>query len=63
MDNQDSLMPPKDLVEKWKQKAYREHGCSFTAYDFVLESAAKWGYRQAIQQVWSHLESLPESLP
>lgn len=56
-------MPPRDLVEKWKEQAYREHGCAFTAYDFVLESAAKWGYRQAIQQVWSHLESLPESLP
>lgn len=63
MERSESLMPPRSLVEKWKADAYREHGCAFSAYDSVIEEAAKWGHRQAIEQIWSYLESLPNSLP
>ena len=51
MENPESLIPPRSLVEKWKADAYRDHGCAFQAYDAVLEAAAKWGYQQALKEV------------
>lgn len=51
MEHPESLMPPRSLVEKWKSDAYRDHGCAFSAYDAVLEAAAKWGYHQALKEV------------
>lgn len=58
MESPESLMPPRSLVEKWKSDAYREHGCAFSAYDSVIEEAAKWGYSKAMKQMYQKLQNL-----
>ena len=58
MDHPESLTPPKDLLDKWQQDAYRDYGCADAAYASVIENAAKWGYSQAMKQMYQKLQNL-----
>lgn len=58
MENHEAPTPSKDLLDKWQQEAYRDYGCADAAYASVIENAAKWGYSQAMKQMYQKLQNL-----
>jgi hypothetical protein len=61
MENHEAPTPSKELLDKWQQEAYRDYGCADAAYASVIENAAKWGYSQAMKQMYQKLQNLLDS--